>query len=309
MDRNSVDWKGYIPAITTPFDIDGELDFEAWSELCEWMVEQRMHGIVVAGTTGEWFSLLPDERKELFHAATRQIDGRITVIGGCNSYTPRESIEYAKAALDAGMDGILLTPPPYIRPNDNELVGFYSAVSDAVEIPICVYNWPRGTGIDIGVELALRLAEVENIVAIKNSTGDFGSFLQVFFAVKDQLRYFGFPANEIGISLLQHVGGEGTIGAGAVLGSDHADFFRHVWKGDLDAARRCGDRDRLLFDHWIASDYSPRFGSPQSLMKAALNLQGLPGGHLRPPLLPLTDDELDRVRLTLAELGLVDVPV
>lgn len=309
MDRDTVDWRGYIPAITTPFDADGAVDIEAWYELCEWMVQQRMHGIVVAGTTGEWFSLLPEERKALFEAATRQIDGRITVIGGCNSYTPREAIEYAQVAQDVGMDGILLTPPPYIRPNDNELVGYYAAISDAVEIPICVYNWPRGTGIDIGVDLAMRLSEIENVVAMKNSTGDFGSFLQVFFAVKDRLRYFGFPANDIGISLLQHVGGDGTIGAGAVLGSDHADFFNHVWAGDLEAARRCGSRDRVLFDHWIASDYSPRFGSPQALMKAALNLQGLPGGYVRPPLLELTDEELDRVRLTLSELGLVDARV
>jgi dihydrodipicolinate synthase/N-acetylneuraminate lyase len=309
VDRNTVDWRGYIPAITTPFDDDGAIDFDAWSDLCEWMVEQRMHGVVVAGTTGEWFSLLPDERKELFDAATRQIGRRITVIGGCNSYTPRESIEYAQAALDAGMDGILLTPPPYIRPNDKELAGFYAAVSDAVEIPICVYNWPRGTGIDIGVELALRLAEVENVVAMKNSTGDFGQFLQVFFAVRDRIRYFGFPANDVGMFLMQHAGGDGTIGAGAVLGSDHADFFNHLWAGDLEAARRCGNRDRMLFDHWIASDYSARFGSPQALMKAALNLQGLPGGHVRPPLLALTDEELDRVRLTLSELGLVDARV
>jgi dihydrodipicolinate synthase/N-acetylneuraminate lyase len=115
--------------------------------------------------------------------------------------------------------------------------------------------------------------------------------------------------NELGITLLEHHGADGTIGAGAVLGSDHPSFFDHVWAGDFDAARRCGARDRLLFEHWINPDYSPRFGSPQAIMKAALNLRGLPGGQPRPPLLPLTDEETERVAATLAELGLLAVPV
>jgi dihydrodipicolinate synthase/N-acetylneuraminate lyase len=309
MDRDSVDWKGYIPAITTPFAADGELDRDDFRQLLDWMVAERMHGVALAGTTGEWFSLEPAERKELFALGAEQIEGRITVLGGCTSYTPHESIEYARAARDAGLDGIFLTPPPYVVPSEREIVAFYEAVSDAVDIAICVYNWPRGTGVDMRPSLLQRLAEIESVVAVKNSTGDVGLFLEGFFAVKDEVRYFGVPMTELGITLLQHHGADGTIGAGAVLGSDHPLFFEHVWAGDLDAARRCGARDRLLFEHWINADYSPRFGSPQAIMKAALNLRGLPGGQPRPPLLPLTDEESERVAATLAELGLLAVPV
>lgn len=309
MDRDSVDWKGYIPAITTPFAADGELDLRAWSELLDWLLAERMHGIAITGTTGEWFSVRPEERVALFRTAAEQIRGRITVLGGCNAFTPSEVIHYARAALEHGLDGILLTPPPYVVPNADEVVAFYRAVSDAVDIPICVYNWPRGTGVDLGVDVVERLAEVEHVVAIKNSTGDLGSFVDVFFSVKDRLRYFGFPANDLGITLLRHHGGEGTIGAGAVIGADHADFFNHVWAGDLDAARRCGARDRLLFESWFAGDYAPRFGSAQAIMKAALNLRGLPGGHTRPPLLPLSGPEVERVRETLDALGLIPAPV
>jgi 4-hydroxy-tetrahydrodipicolinate synthase len=308
VNRDSVDWKGYIPAITTPFAADGALDTDAWRELVDWMVEEGMHGIAVAGTTGEWFSLLPEERVELFRLAADVVAGRITVLGGCMAFTPREVIGYAGAAKDAGLDGILLTPPPYVVPTDREIVAFYEAVSDAVEIPICVYNWPRGTNVDMRPALLSRLAAIPNVVAIKNSTGDFAAFTGGLFAVRDRARYFGVPMNEAGVMLLNE-GADGTLGAGAVLGSDHPRFFDCVWAGDLPEALRVGARDRVLLEEWFLPDYSPRFGSPQTLMKAALNLRGLPGGYPRPPLLPLDEDELERVRATLQQLELLAVPV
>jgi dihydrodipicolinate synthase/N-acetylneuraminate lyase len=306
VNRDSVDWKGYIPAITTPFSEDGALDLGAWRELCDWMVAEGMHGIAVAGTTGEWFSLEPEERIELFRAAAEVVAGRITVLGGCMAFTPREVIRYAEAARDAGLDGILLTPPPYIVPSERELVAWYRSVSDAVDIPICVYNWPRGTNVDMGADLLTRIAEIPNVVAIKNSTGDFGRFVEGLFAVRGAVRYFGVPMNEAGLALLRE-GADGTLGAGAVLGRDQPGFFDAAWAGDTAEALRLGARDRVLFQQWINDDYSMRFGSPQTVMKAALNLRGLPGGWPRPPLLPLTDDELGRVRATLAELGLLAV--
>jgi dihydrodipicolinate synthase/N-acetylneuraminate lyase len=265
-----------------------------------------MHGIAVAGTTGEWFSLSPDERTELFRTAARQVAGRLTVLAGCNALTPAEAISYARAALESGCDGILLTPPPYVVPSRAEVVAWYRAVSDAVPIPICVYNWPRGTGVDLDASVLAQLAELDRVVAIKNSTGDFASFLDGFFAVKGAVRYFGAPMTELGLTLVREHGLDGTIGAGAVLGSTHPDFFNHAWADDREAALACGEQDRLLFERWINPDYSPRFGSPQAIMKAALDLRGVPGGPPRPPLLPLTPGEVEQVRGTLAELGLVE---
>lgn len=303
MDGDTVDWKGYIPALTTPFTADGELDRAAWCELVEWMVAEGMHGIVVAGTTGEWFSLTGEERADLFRLAADAVRGRIPILGGCMAFTPREAISHAEAAKEAGLDGILLTPPPYVVPNEREIVEWYESVSRAVEIPMCIYNWPRGTVVDMQPELLARLAEIRNVVAIKNSTGDFGAFVNGLYAVRGAVRYFGVPMNEAGITLLE-AGAHGTLGAGAVLGSDHPSFFDRVWEGDIDAALRHGARDRVLLEDWLRPDYGARFGSAQSLMKGALNLRGLPGGYPRPPLLPLTADELERVRTTLAKLDL-----
>lgn len=309
MDRETVDWRGYMPAVTTPFAADGELDLDAWRELLDWLLAERMHGIAVAGTTGEWFSLTPRERADLFRAAGERLAGKLTLLAGCSAFTPAESIGYAQVAKEAGFDGILLTLPPYVVPNEREAVAWYQAVSDGVEIPICVYNWPRGTGVDMSPALLARIAEVDNVVAIKNSTGNQAAVLQTLFSLRDQVRIFGVPANELGILLVEHAGADGTIGAGAVLGSDHPDFFEHVWAGDHEAALRCGARDQALFQAFWEPDFTPRFGSQFALLKTALNLRGVPGGHVRPPLLPLTDDEVECVRTTLLELGLAEVAV
>lgn len=305
MDRTTVDWHGYIPAVTTPFGEDGRLDLTAWAAQLEWMVEQRLHGVVLAGTTGEWFSMTEEERADLCRVAVESVAGRITVIAGCNAYTAEEAIRHARAAERAGCDGILLTPPPYVVPNADEIVAFYQEVSSAVGLPICVYNWPRGTNVDMPTELLARLAEVDRVVAIKNSTGNFAAWIDGLYALKDQVRYFGFPMNEVGITLLRDVGGDGTMGAGAVLGGDHADFFRHVASGDLAAARRCGARDRVLMERWFTQDLGPRFASAQGILKTALRMRGVPADHVRRPLLPLTSEQVDRVAATMDELGLL----
>lgn len=307
MDRHSVDWRGYMPAVTTPFAADGELDLDAWRELLEWLHAERMHGIAVAGTTGEWFSLAPRERADLFRVAAERLAGKMTLLAGCSAFTPRESIGYAQVAKDAGFDGILLTLPPYVVPSEREAVAWYQAVSDGVEIPICVYNWPRGTGVDMSPQLLARIAEIDNVVAIKNSTGDMAAVLQTLFSLGDRVRIFGVPASELGLMLIEQAGADGTIGAGAVLGSDHPDFFEHAWAGEHEAALRCGARDRALFEAFWEPDFTPRFGSQFAILKAALNLRGVPGGHVRPPLLPLTDEEVERVRTTLVELGLTPI--
>jgi 4-hydroxy-tetrahydrodipicolinate synthase len=303
LDRDSVDWRGYIPAVTTPFADDGALELARFGELLDWMVEQGMHGVAVAGTTGEWFSMRPAERRALFAAAAERLAGRIPLLAGCSAFTPEESIEYAKAAKECGCDGILLTPPPYVVPNGREVVAYFAAVSDAVEIPICVYNWPRGTGVDLSPELLGELAALDHVVAIKNSTGNQAAVIKTLLSLRDRVRIFGVPADRLGVLLIEHAGADGTIGAGAVLGSNHPDFFNHVWAGETELALACGARDRLLFESFWYPDFTPRFGSQFAILKAALDLRGLPGGHVRPPLLPLTEPERERVRRVLVELG------
>lgn len=299
LDRNSVNWKGYLPAITTPFLENGEIDWAGWKNLLRWLVDEGMHGIVINGTTGEWFSQTVEETAELFRTAGEVICGEIPVIAGCTAYTPQQVVELAYLAETAGLDGILVAPPPYIVPTPKETIAYYQYISDNVNLPICVYNWPRGSVIDMDEQLVSKLADIDKIVAIKNSTSNLNQFISTFFAVKDKLRYFGFPMNELGISLIRDYGGDGLMGAGAVFGSVHPNFFNCLWENDIDGALRYGKIDQYLFKSWFNGDFSAKFGSPQAIVKAALNIRGLPGGYPRLPILPLTAEEENKVIKTV----------
>lgn len=309
MDRRDVEWTGYIPAITTPFTREGELDLDGLAGQIVWMREQRLHGIILAGTSGEWFSLSTQERATLFREGARNADGAMWVIGACNAFTQAEAIEHAHAAERAGLDGILLTPPPYVVPNRREVVQFYRDVSDATDIPMTVYNWPRGCIVDLDTDTLAELAEIENVVAIKNSTGNFAAFLDGLYALKDRVRYFGMPTSELGadLALLGH--GDGLMGSGAPLGSDHPDFWRAIAAGDRDRAIELGARDRVVMKRWFQPNYGAQFGNQQAIMKTALRLQGVPAGHVRKPLLELTEEEVGIVRDTLHELDIETVPL
>ncbi len=303
MDRDSVNWRGYIPAITTPFTRDGTFDAEAAGRLHQWVYEQGMHGMIVLGTQGEWFSLSLQEKRELFRLAGGQLSGKMTLIAGCNAFTAGEAIEYMHMAAEYGFDGILLTPPPYVVPTETEILAYYTEVNEASTLPICVYNWPPGTNVDMPLSLLFRLAALDKVVAIKNSTPDLAHFLEVFFALKDHVRVFGLPMNELGIMLVQQHNADGTMGAGAVLGREHPDFFNAIWSGDIEKARLLGKRDQTYMRAWFKPDYTGRFGSAQAIFKEALNQQGLPGGYPRRPILPLDEDGIAKVRATLQELG------
>lgn len=304
MNRHDVGWKGYIPAVTTPFTREGDLDLHALGHQLEWLVQQQMHGVILAGTTGEWFALDARERAELFRESARVIDGRIWVLGGCNAYTSAEAIEHAHAAERAGLDGILLTPPPYVVPTDEEIRRFYQQVSAATSLPICVYNWPRGCVVDMGTDLLADLASIENVVAIKNSTGNFAAFLDGLYTLGSQMRYFGVPTSPLGADLASLGRGDGLMGSGAPLGSDHPNFWRAMEAGDRDLAVRLGARDRVVMQRWFTPDYGARFGNAQAIMKTALRLQGVPAGYVRPPLLDLTDAHVRIVADTLHDLGI-----
>lgn len=309
MDRNSVNWTGYIPAITTPFAREGALDLDSFDGQMEWLVNERMHGVILAGTSGEWFSMNTEERAQLFAAGAKFRSDDFAVIGACNAFTATEAITHARAAEAAGLDGILLTPPPYVVPNRREIVAFYTAVSDATDIPLTVYNWPRGCVVDMDTDLLDELADVENVVAIKNSTGNFAGFLDGMYRLEDRVRYFGLPTSALGadLALLGH--SDGLMGSGGVLGADQPDFWRAIAEGDRERAIKLGERDRVIMNAWFRPDYGVQFGNQQAIMKTALRFRGVPAGFVRDPLLELTTEEEGRIRATLESLEIETFPL
>lgn len=303
MNRDSVDWRGYMPAITTPFNERGELDLKGLRKLLEWLADEGMHGLIIAGTTGEWFAMNSAEKALLFGATGEVLKGVMPLIAGCNAYTAKEVISNAVAAADSGFDGILVTPPPYVRPCEREVIAFYEDVDNGTPLPMCIYNWPPGTNIDLRRTTLEQLAELDHVVAIKNSTADRNHFLDVMRALNQKVRIFGIPMTAMGAELVCRAEADGTMGAGAVLGRTQPEFYNALWAGDKARALAAASLDERIMSDWFLPDYTARFGSAQAIFKTALNLQGLPGGFPRRPVLPLTGSEVESVRNTLADLG------
>ena len=124
MDRNSVQWRGYIPAVTTPFTRDGALDLEAMERLLQWLLDGGKHGIIIGGTQGEWFTITAPERKQLMELVGRKLSGKMPLIAGCSAYTSADVAANARACRRARLQRHPVTPPPYMVPTDREILGF-----------------------------------------------------------------------------------------------------------------------------------------------------------------------------------------
>lgn len=304
--KSRLSLRGYAPAITTPFTKDLELDVKGLGGLLEWLHAEGMHGIFAGGTTGEWSSLTDEERALLYKKTAEQLKGKLPILAGCTSFVPSKTIELANYAKDCGFDAVVVAPPPYIRPNERELYQYYKTLSDNILLPIVVYNWPPGTGIDMSVDLLEQIAHLENIVGIKQSSPHLHRFVETFFRLNDIVRVYGFTMDEHGLTLLQARDGDGTIGAGGVLGRYQPDFYNNLWAGNIEAARECGRKDLQVLSDWYTPDLIGCFGAAPAVMKAGLGMRGVPiTRHVRPPLLDVPEADLPAIRKTLVDAGVL----
>lgn len=305
MKRDDVEWRGYWPAAPTPFTKTGELDESACSRLFRMYLRQGVHGVLINGTTGEWFSQTPDERKRLAEIAVRELGGRVPVVVGCTAFTPDQVIDYANHARDIGADGALTTPPPYVHPSDEELLHFYELVTSSVDLPWMIYNWPRGTAVDMSPDVVSKLSDLDHVVAVKESSGDEVKAMEVGELVVDRVRFFARFIHRRGMAFMLEVGGDGNIDGGALGAPFAVPYYNAIWRGDLEAARIHGAEYARLSSRLVGWDYGGRFASPTAQLKAAMSLLGQPGGHVRPPLLDLTDrSKLAQLSRALEESGL-----
>lgn len=307
MNRNDVDWAGYFPAVVTPFTETGELDTDTLHALIEQYVDRGMHGVVVNGTCGEWFSQTDAERQAVAETAVGAAAGRLRVLVGCTSNRAENVGALAAGALGAGADGVLASPPPYIKLFPNEVVAWYEEISDLVRAPLVVYNWPHGTGIDIDSDLADRLADVDSVVGIKDSTPSADQFFETSRRVRDRVRVFGPYMSARGVDVLRTEGGDGTVGGGSLAGRPDPQFWEDYWAGDFEAmAAYAETTDRLFPKLWLPGGWAGIYGSYQAQLKELMHMLGQPAGHVRHPRLPITDPETQQIlRAVLIEEGLL----
>lgn len=307
MNRHDVDWAGYLPAVVTPFTHEGVLDPDTLTALIEQYVDRGMHGLLVNGTCGEWFSQTIEERRVVAETAVTAAAGRARVIIGCTASQSNVVADLASHAMAAGADGVLVSAPPYIKLFPDEVVAWFEEISDLVRAPLMVYNWPHGTGVDIGTELADRLADVEHVVAIKDSTPDAAQFYATSRTVRERVRVFGPYMSAEGLQVLRSEGGDGTVGGGSLMGRPDPQFWEDYWAGRLDGLQAHADRsDRIFGRLWLPGGWAGVFGSYQAQLKELMRMLDQPAGHVRRPRLPITDpDALQRMRQILREESLL----
>jgi len=201
--------QGSFVAIVTPMHADGSLDIKALHRLIDFHINEGTDGIVIVGTTGESPTVDYEEHRELIKTTVDYVAGRIKVIAGTGANSTKEAIELTQAAKDLGADACLLVAPYYNKPTQEGLYQHYKAVAEAVNIPQILYNVPGRTGVDLSNDTTLRLAQIKNIVGIKDATGSIerGTDL-ILRAPKDFAIYSGDDATGMALMLL---GGKGVI--------------------------------------------------------------------------------------------------
>ncbi len=286
-----------LTAMVTPFDQNLAVNYQVSQELANRLIDSGSDGVVVAGTTGESPTLTKAETINLFKAVVEAIGGKGTVIAGTGSYNTVDSIDLTKEAERAGVDGVMLVAPYYNKPSQEGLYQHFKAIAEATSLPVIIYNIPGRTGVNISVDTLLRLAEIENVVAVKEASGNMGQISQICEqAPKSFQVYSGDDALTLPVL---SVGGVGIISVAAhIAGRKIKEMVTAYERGEVAKAAQInmelGPLNRALF-----ANTNP------IMVKAACNLLGFKVGGLRLPLVEATSKEKEMLEGVLRNLGLL----
>ena len=284
-----------LTAMVTPFTLDLQVDQIAFAQLIDHLLSSGSDGLVVAGTTGEAPTLTDDEKVGLFRQAVEIADGRGPVIANTGTNDTAHSVALTRRAEDAGVDGVLVVTPYYNRPPERGLRAHFSAVAAATNLPVIIYNIPSRCVVNLTPELLAELADIENIVAVKQANPDLEQSRRLM-----ELCDLGLYAGNDDMTLaVASMGGWGCISVASHLVGSRLK--------ELVTAARGGDQVRAAaLDHELAPLLRALFVTSNPIpLKAALNMLGHEVGGLRLPLVEASDDERRLVESELERLGLL----
>lgn len=288
--------KGSIVAIVTPFK-EGKFDEKAFSELIEWHISKGTNGIVPCGTTGESATLDYEEHYRVIEVAVKVVNKRIPVIAGTGANSTDETIMITKKAKELGADAALLVAPYYNKPTQEGLYRHYKAVAEAVDIPIVLYNVPGRTAVNILPTTVARLAEVKNIVAIKEATGDMKQVSEIIRLCGERITVLS--GDDFTTLTLLALGGKGVISVTANIAPHEVSEMCRLWEeGSIEEARRLHFRlEPLNSAMFIETNPIP--------VKTALSMMGRIREEFRLPLCEMSEANKEKLRKTLSDFGLL----
>ena len=290
--------RGILPALVTPFTKDGkEVDEEQLRKLVNGCIRLGVSGVVPCGTTGEFVNLTVDERKRVIDIVVDEVNGRVAVVAGTGASGTNQALEMTRYAKDAGADAALIVTPFYLKPTDRGIYEHFYTIATEVDLPVILYNIPQCTGVWLTWQMVEDLADVPNIVGLKDSSGELRYMLAVLEKVRDKINVMcGY--DEVVLSALA-AGASGAILASAnVIPDVWVEIYNLVQKGDLKKARE------LQFKVQKIARIIARSGAVGT--KEALNMIGMKVGPVRMPLSvggELTYEAREELRLELERIG------
>lgn len=272
-----------LTAMVTPFDANNQVDFAKTTKLIEYLLANGSEGLVVGGTTGESPTLTTDEKIALFKHTVKVVNNRVPVIAGSGSNSTQASITLTKAAEKSGADGIMLVAPYYNKPNQEGIYRHFAAIAGETALPVMLYNIPGRSAVKISAEIIIRLSQIDNIVSVKEASGDLDLAADVIEHTADN---FSVYSGEDSITLpLLSLGADGVVSVVShIAGNDMSEMLKAYQSGDV--ARAASIHRKLL------PVMKGMFAQPSPVpVKTALNMNGIDVGDVRLPLLAMTDSE------------------
>jgi 4-hydroxy-tetrahydrodipicolinate synthase len=283
--------------MVTPFREDLSLDLDAVARLARHLVDTGSDGIVVCGTTGESPTLTTEEKITLFRQVKETVGSSAAVVAGTGNYCTQESIELTHEAEKAGVDGVMAVVPYYNNPPQEGLYRHFRAIAEATSLPVILYNVPPRSPRNLETRTVVRLAEIPNIVAVKEASKDLEQVAEIVAQTPERFRVY---SGDDAITLpMMAIGAEGIISVAAhIVGRPIKEMIEAFVRGDVrDAARRHLRLLPVFQACFVTTNPIP--------IKAAVNMIGLRAGSLRLPLVEATDQEKEALRKAMSDFGLL----
>ncbi|WP_408005932.1 4-hydroxy-tetrahydrodipicolinate synthase [Rossellomorea vietnamensis] len=275
-------------AMVTPFDRKGNIDFTKTTQLIHYLIENGSDSLVVAGTTGESPTLTKEEKVALFRHVVKVVNGRIPVIAGTGSNNTHASIELTKKAEEAGVDAVMLVAPYYNKPSQEGMYQHFKVIAESTSLPVMLYNIPGRSSVNVSPETIIRLSKIENIVAVKEASGDLDSMTDIISHTTDDFMLY---SGDDGLTLpVLSIGGAGIVSvASHVIGNEMQEMVSSFLGGNITQAAQLHQK--------LLPIMKGLFTSPNPTpVKTALQMKGMDVGSVRLPLIPLT--EVERAKLS-----------
>ncbi|WP_010649225.1 4-hydroxy-tetrahydrodipicolinate synthase [Oceanobacillus massiliensis] len=282
-----------LTAMITPFDEKGGIDFEQTSILIDYLLENGTDGLVIAGTTGESPTLTEDEKISLYQHVVKHVNKRVPVIAGTGSNNTAASISLTKEAEACGVDAVMLVAPYYNKPSQQGMYEHFAAIAKETSLPVMLYNIPGRSVVKMTAETIINLSSIDNIVSVKEASGDLDQIADI---IENTSAEFSVYSGDDGLTLpMLAIGAEGVVSvASHIIGNEMKEMMDDFQQGNIrDAASKHRKLLPIMNGLFTAPNPSP--------VKAALQIKGIESGGVRLPLISLTEEETDQLKILLQQ--------